>query len=291
MAGVRRLPQPNCSHPTQAVMGPVALVCLNVQQTAAMPAMSRPGPPRNGSTPTLLLVHGEFADGSVWAGVIAKLQAAGIEAIALANPLRGLTSDAAYIADATAAIDGPVILAGHGYGGAVITAAGPAPGNVVGLVYVAGFALDEAESALDSSPAIIGRFPGSQLLQALRPATLHGATDGSSVELYLDREAYPRVFAAGMPRVEAAAAAASQRPIAADALEEKSPAAAWKTVRSWYVIATADQVIPWRAQRFMAERADTHATEIHASHAVPQTHPVAVAEQIAAAAFADRRLR
>jgi len=153
--------------------------------------MSRARPPRNGSTPTVLLVHGAFADGSVWAGVIAELQSGGIEAIALANPLRGLSSDAAHIASAASGIDGPVMLAGHCYGGAVITAAGATADNVVGLVYVAGFALDGGESVLD----IIGRFPGSRLLPALRPATLHGAKDGSSVELYLDREAYSRVFA------------------------------------------------------------------------------------------------
>jgi pimeloyl-ACP methyl ester carboxylesterase len=247
--------------------------------------MSPARPPRNGSTPTVLLVHGAFADGSSWVRVVTELQSGGIEAIALANPLRGLSSDAAHIASAASGIDGPVMLAGHCYGGAVITAAGATADNVVGLVYVAGFALDGGESVLD----IIGRFPGSRLLPALRPATLHGAKDGSSVELYLDREAYPRVFAAGMPLREAAAAAAAQRPITAAAFEEKSPAAAWKTVQSWYMIATEDQVIPARAQRFMAQRAGSHATEIHASHAVALTHPAAVAEQIAAAASAPLR--
>jgi pimeloyl-ACP methyl ester carboxylesterase len=233
----------------------------------------------------VLLVHGGFADGSMWAGVIIELQAVGIDAVALANPLRSLVSDAAYIVGAVGEIDAPVLLVGHCYGGAVITAAGAAAGNVVGLVYVAGYALDKRESVLD----ITGRFPGSQLLPSLRPATFHGAEGGSSVELYLDREAYPRVFAAGMPRRQAAAAAAAQRPITAVAFEEKSPAAAWKTVQSWYVIATEDQVIPAGAQRFMAQRAGSHATEIHASHAVALTHPAAVAEQIAAAASAPHR--
>src|SRR6516164_4095481 len=151
--------------------------------------MSRSAPPRNGSTPTVLLVHGAFADGSMWAAVIIELQAAGVEAIALANPLRSLASDAAYIAGAAAEIDGPVMLAGHGYGGAVITAAGSAAGNLAGLVYVAAFALDEGESALD----ITGRFPASQLMPALRPATFPGADGDPDVELYIDQEAYPRV--------------------------------------------------------------------------------------------------
>lgn len=235
--------------------------------------------------PTVLLVHGGFADGSVWAGVIPQLQAAGIDVKALANPLRGLASDAAYVAGAAAAIDGPVVMAGHCYGGAVITVAGSSADNVVRLVYVAGFSLDEGESVID----LISRFPGSQLLPALRPATLHGDAGGSGMELYLDREAFPRVFAAGMPLREAAAAAAAQRPVAAAAFEEKSPAAAWKTVPSWFLIAKDDQVIPAAAQRFMAQRGGMHVTEIGASHAVPLTHPAVVGGQIAAAAFAHRK--
>ena len=118
--------------------------------------MSPSGAFRNGSTPTVLLVHGAFADGSIWAGVIPELQGAGIGVIAVANPLRTLASDAAYVASIAAAIDGPVVLVGHSYGGAVITAAGAAAGNLAGLVYVAAYALEEGESALD----ICDRFPG-----------------------------------------------------------------------------------------------------------------------------------
>lgn len=274
------------SHVTQATARPADLPFCHALPIATILTMSH-SPPRNGSTPAVLLVHGAFADGSIWADVIAELQADGIEAIALANPLRGLSSDAAQIACAAAGIDGPVMLAGHCYGGAVITAAGSAGGNVVGLVYVAGFALAGRESVLD----IIGRFPGSRLLPALRPAAFPGANDRPSVELYLDREAYPRIFAAGMPLRDAAAAAATQRPITAAAFEEKSPAAAWKTMPSWYVITTEDQLIPAGAQRFMAQRAGSHATEIRASHAVALTHPAAVAEQIIAAASAPRQTR
>jgi pimeloyl-ACP methyl ester carboxylesterase len=235
----------------------------------------------------VLLVHGAFADGSIWAAVITELQAAGIEAIALPNPLRSLASDAAYIASAAAEIDGPVILAGHCYGGAVVTAAGAVAGNVVGLVYVAGFALDQGESALD----ITGRFAGSQLLPALRPATFPGANGDAAVELYLDREAYPRLFATGLPRGQAAAAAAVQRPITAAAFEEKAPAAAWKRTACWYTVATADQLIPLTAQRFMAERARARTIEIDASHAIALTQPAPVARQIAAAAATATQAR
>jgi pimeloyl-ACP methyl ester carboxylesterase len=235
-------------------------------------------PPRNGSTPLVLLVHGGFADGSMWARVIAELQTASIDAVALANPLRSLVSDAAYITSAVGEIDAPVLLVGHCYGGAVITAAAAAAGNVVGLVYVAGYALDEGESMLD----ITGRFPGGQLLPALRPATFPGANGSPGVELYLDRHMFPQVFAADLPYRRAAAAAATQRPISAAAFEEKSPAAAWKTAPSRYLIATADQIIPPEAQQFMAQRAGAHTVKMHASHAITLTQPAAVAEQIAA---------
>jgi pimeloyl-ACP methyl ester carboxylesterase len=235
----------------------------------------------------VLLVHDAFADGSMWAGVITALQAAGIGVIAVASPLRSLTSDAAYLASVAAEIDGPILLAGHGYGGAVITAAGSAAGNVAGLVYVAAFALDEGESALD----ITGRFPGSQLLPALRPATFPGIDGDPAIELYIDQEAYPRVFAGDLPDPCAAAAAAAQRPITAAAFEEKSPAAAWKTAPSWYIVATADQIIPPGGQRFMARRAAAHSIEVGATHAIALTQPAAVAGYIAAAASSASRRR
>lgn len=236
--------------------------------------------PRNGSTPTVLLVHGAFADASMWAGVIAELQAAGIGVIALANPLRGLASDAAYIASAADEIDGPVILAGHCYGGAVITAAEVAAN-------VAGFALDEGESALD----ITGRFPGSQLVPSLRPVTFCGVNGAPGVELYIDREAFPHLYAADLPGRAAAAAGAAQRPITATAFEEKSQAAAWKKIPCWYVIATRDLLIPVGAQRFMAQRASAGTLEVHASHAIAMTQSAAVAGQITAAVSAVRKVR
>jgi pimeloyl-ACP methyl ester carboxylesterase len=232
----------------------------------------------------VLLVHGAFADGSMWSGVIAELQAAGIGVIAPANPLRGLGSDADYIASVAGGIDGPVMLAGHSYGGAVITAAGSMVGNIVGLVYVTAFALDQGESALD----ICSRFPGGQLVSALRPVTFPDTNGDPGVELYIEREAFPRVFAAGLSYRAAAAAAATQRPITATAFAEKSVTAAWKTMPSWYLIATADQLIPPEAQHFMAQRAGAHITDIRASHAIAMTQPVVVAEQIATAVTSAR---
>jgi len=249
--------------------------------------MSPSGAVRNGSTPTVLLVHGAFADGSMWAGVISELQAAGVGVTAPANPLRGLGSDAGYVACAARQIDGPVVLTGHCYAGAVITAAASAAGNVVGLVYVTAFVLDEGESVLD----MCRRFPGSQLMPALRPASFPGRNGDPAVELYIDRDAFPRVFAADLPHRAAAAAAAAQRPVTAAAFEEKALSAAWKTAPCWYLIATDDQLIPPEAQHFMAQRAGAHTIEIRASHAIALTQPAAVAERIAAAAASARAPR
>jgi pimeloyl-ACP methyl ester carboxylesterase len=205
----------------------------------------------------VLLVHGAFADASNWSGVIRELLAAGIDVVAPANPLRGLVSDARYIANVADEIDGPVLLVGHSYGGAVITVAGSLAANTLGLAYVAGFALDEGESTLDVS----GRFPDTLLIAALRPASFPEAEGDLAAELYIDRDAFPRAFAADLPLPTAAAAATAQRPIAAAALEEKAPSAAWRSLASWYVVATADRIIHPDAQvahndRRLVESAD-----------------------------------
>ncbi|MER6514894.1 alpha/beta hydrolase [Nonomuraea sp. NPDC001636] len=242
---------------------------------------------RNGSTPTVVLVHGAFADASSWAGVIAELQDSGIPVTAVANPLRGLATDAAYLAGVVAAIDGPVLLVGHSYGGAVITWSAAQPGNVVGLVYVAAFALDEGENVLD----ITGRFPESALGPALRPAVFRTADGEEAVELFLKDEQFPAVFAADLPDSLTSVAAAAQRPIAAVAFEDRSPDASWKTIPSWYVVASADQAIHPDAQRFMAERAGADTIEVDASHAIALSQPAAVAGHIRTAATASKAVK
>jgi pimeloyl-ACP methyl ester carboxylesterase len=233
----------------------------------------------------VLLVHGAFADASSWAAVLVHLQSAGVDAVAPANSLRGLSADARYIASVAEEIDGPTMLVGHSYGGAVITVAAALAANVVGLVYVTAFALDEGESVLDLS----ARSPDSLLTAALRPAVCPDGNGEPIVELYIDRDAFPRVFAADVPCSVASVTAATQRPIAASALEERASAAAWKKLPSWYVLATADRVIDLDAQRFMAARAAARTLEIDASHAVATSQPELVADQIHAAALATRR--
>jgi pimeloyl-ACP methyl ester carboxylesterase len=235
---------------------------------------------RNGSTPTVLLVHGAFCDASIWAGVTSLLLAVGLDVTAPANPLRGLTTDAAYLASVAAEIDGPVLLVGHAYGGAVISIAGATAANVIGLVYIAGHALDEGESAVD----IDRRFPAPQFGPSLQPATFVGGVATLGVELTIRQDAFAAVFAADLSPQLAAVLAVTQRPIVAAALDEPCPAAAWKVRPTWYAIATADQVLHPEAQRFMAHRAGAQTIEVDASHAIALTQPPAMADLIQRAA-------
>jgi pimeloyl-ACP methyl ester carboxylesterase len=239
--------------------------------------MSRPW--RNGSLPSVLLVHGPFAGTSSWAGVLAELGSAGTDVTAVANPLRGLAIDAAYLAAVAGRVDGPVLLVGHGYGGAVITAALAHLDNVVGLVFVAGFALAEGESCLD----VYRRFPATLLIPALRPATYPDADGRPAVELYLHRDSFRLVTGADLSEPVAAVATASQRPVAAVAFEDTAPASPGTPPPSWYLVTTLDQLVHPDAQRFMARRAGAHIVEVHATHACPTSHPAEVADLIRAA--------
>ncbi|MFE1834476.1 alpha/beta fold hydrolase [Streptomyces sviceus] len=231
------------------------------------------------ATPTVLLVHGAFADAASWSGVIAELQGSGIPVIAPPNPLRGLASDAAYIASFAAQIDGPVVLVGHSYGGALITVAGTTE-NVVGLVYVAAYALEEGESLGE----LQGRFPLSSLVSNLKEWRYPVPAGDPAVEVTIAEAAFPSVFAADVPADVTKVLAAAQRPLAAAAFEEPAAAAAWKTKPSWALIAGADQAINPEVERFGAKRAGATVVELEgASHAVAVSQPKAVADLIRAA--------
>jgi pimeloyl-ACP methyl ester carboxylesterase len=175
----------------------------------------------HGSTPTVLLVHGAFADASGWAAVIPELQAAGMDVFAPALPLRALAADAAYLAGDCARFDGPVLLAGHGYGAAVVSVAAARAGNVVGLVSIAGLVLDRGESAVEAAEG----FARTPAAAALRPAEFRTADGAAAIELYLWPDAFHAVFAADVPAATAAVMAVTQRPIAAAALEEQAGSA------------------------------------------------------------------
>lgn len=236
----------------------------------------------NDISPTVVLVHGAFADASHWTPVIKELQARDVPVLAPANPLRGLAVDAAYIASFVNQIHGPVLLVGHSYGGAVISVAGAAVDQAVGLVYVAAWILDEGESFAD----VAGRFPATALGEGLRPSTYPLADGGTAVELSVAPEAYRTAFAADLPSAVADPAAVSQRPWAA-IFDERAEAAAWKQLPSWAVVATADQAIHPDAERHMARRAGAEIIEADASHSVALSQPRVVADLIHRAANAS----
>jgi pimeloyl-ACP methyl ester carboxylesterase len=228
------------------------------------------------STPTVVLVHGAFADAASWSGVIEELQRDGIPVVAPPNPLRGLASDAAYIASVAAQIDGPVILVGHSYGGALITVAGTTE-NVVGLVYVAAYALEEGESLGE----LQGRFPLSPLVSNLKQWTYPVPGGQDAVEVTIAADAFPSVFAADVAPEVTKVLAVAQRPLAAAAFEEAASAAAWRTKPSWALVAGADQAINPEVERFGAKRAGATVVELEgASHAVAVSQPKEVADLI-----------
>ncbi|MGW0843324.1 alpha/beta fold hydrolase [Streptomyces sp. NPDC002787] len=227
-------------------------------------------------TPTVLLVHGAFADASSWSGVVEELQRQDIPVRALPNPLRGLASDAAYVASAAAQVDGPVVLVGHSYGGALITVAGAAE-NVVGLVYVAAYMPEEGESLGE----LQGRFPLSPLVANLDEWTYPVEGADPAVEVTIKPEAFPGIFAADVPAEATGILAVSQRPLAASVFTEKASTAAWRTKPSWAVVAGADEAINPDVQRFGAKRAEATVTELEsASHAVAVSRPKEVAAVI-----------
>ncbi len=225
--------------------------------------------------PTVVLVHGGFADASFWGPVIKDLQARGLPVLAPPNPLRGLAHDAEYTASFVNQIDGPVLLVGHSYGGAVISVAGAAIPNAVGLVYVAAFALDEGESFGE----IFGRFGDTPLVAAVRPSSYPLPNGGTAVELTIAPELYREAFAADLPTEVTDVLAVSQRPFAA-IFEDRAQVAAWKTLPSWAVVATSDKAISPDAERYMAQRAGARTIEIDASHSIALSQPKAVVELI-----------
>lgn len=231
--------------------------------------------------PTIVLVHGAFADSSSWNGVIAKLSQDGYSVVAAANPLRGVASDATVVRDLVKSIQGPVVLVGHSYGGSVISEAAQGPSNVKALVFVSAFAPESGETAI----GLTGRFPGSTLGGALAPPVALG---GGGKDLYIQQGRFPGQFAADVPAAQARLMAAGQRPIAEAALGEPSTPPAWKTVPSWFVYGDSDKNIPPAAMAFMADRARSRETVVvkGGSHVVMVSRPTVVARLIEQAAAA-----
>ena len=232
---------------------------------------------RTAGPPTVVLVHGAFADSSSWNGVIERLQAKGVKVTAIANPLRGISIDSAYATSIFEQTPGPVLAVGHSYGGAVISNAATNARNVVGLVFVAAFAPEEGEllgeAAATSNDAIL-----SSALVPLRYPSSNGG--GPIVEFAIDPAKFRDTFAADVPEEQTALAAATQRPIAELAFSEPSGPPAWKQLPSWTVLATADKAAGADLVRSMAERAGATITEVDASHVVMISQPDAVTDVI-----------
>jgi pimeloyl-ACP methyl ester carboxylesterase len=240
---------------------------------------SHPSHPAPGRKPTVVLVHGAFADASGWAGVITRLQDDGYPVIAPANPLRGLSGDAAYLRTVLDSITGPIVLVGHSYGGAVITNAATGDPDVQALVYVAAFALAEGENVAQASALAGG---SNDLLShlVLRPFG-PGAND---LDAYIDPVAFRQTFAQDVSRRTTDVMAAGQRPAALATLGEPSGPPAWAEIPSWYLVAHDDNTIPPVAERAMAARAGSHTVEIRSSHVAMISHPGTVARLVERAA-------
>ncbi|SEQ40851.1 alpha/beta fold hydrolase [Microlunatus flavus] len=225
------------------------------------------------TAPTVVLVHGAFADASSFGPVVPALLDDGLSVVAPALPNRSLVADSAYIASIVRQIAGPVLLVGHSYGGAVITVAG-AEENVVGLVYLAAYALDEGESLGE----LQGRFDDPALAAALvyKPFPQAGQADGTDV--YVDVARFPDVMAGGVDPELARVLAVSQRPLTGVAFGEKASTAAWRDRPSWGLVATSDHAINPEVERFGYSRAGMNVTEVDSSHLVMLAEPKTVVE-------------
>ncbi|KQZ69170.1 alpha/beta hydrolase [Rhodanobacter sp. Root561] len=265
---------------SQRLINPLAgwlvLGALALAMPLAASARNAPAP-----KPTVVLVHGAFADSSSWNGVIKRLHDKGYTVIAAANELRSVNGDAVAVTSLVKSIHGPVVLVGHSYGGPVISVAATGQDNVKALVYVAAFAPEVGENAAELS----GRFPGSSLGSALAPPV--ELADGGK-DLYIEQDKFHAQFAADVPAAQASLMAVGQRPVTDAALHEASTSAAWKSIPSWFIYGSADLNIPPAAQAFMAKRAHSRKTVVikGASHVVMVSHPAEVAALIEQAAQA-----
>jgi pimeloyl-ACP methyl ester carboxylesterase len=268
-------------------MGVVSILLLgasslmaNAAPHTASAATAHPSTRVSAPKPTIVLVHGAFADSSGWNDVADRLQKSGYPVLAFSNPLRGPSSDGAYLRDFLSTIDGPVVLVGHSYGGAVITNAATGNPNVRSLVYVAAYAPDAGES-VSAANALGGGHTDVTNHLVVRP--FPGAAGGDA-DAYIDPTYFHQLFAQDLPRSTTRFMAASQRPGALAALLAPSGAPGWKTIPSWFLVARQDRIIPPEAERAMAARAGSRTVEIDSSHVAMMSHPDTVVRLIRAAA-------
>jgi pimeloyl-ACP methyl ester carboxylesterase len=249
--------------------------------TTATTARHAPSSSAAAAKPTIVLVHGAWADGSSWNGVIERLQALGYTVDAPPNPLSGVSSDSAYLSDFLSTVSGPIILVGHSYGGFVITNAATGNPQVKALVYDDAF----IPAAGDTPESLSSAMPGSCLTPAALSFVPYPGAPSGDADVYVKQSVFPGCFANGLPASEGAALAAEQRPPVASILSDTlTTTPAWQTIPSWDVIGTADHVIPPAEQVAMVKRAGSHITEIKAPHLSMISDPGAVTRVILNAA-------
>ncbi|KRA76368.1 alpha/beta hydrolase [Caulobacter sp. Root656] len=253
---------------------------LNALALAAVFAVSGAATVQAADKPTIVLVHGAFADSSGWNGVVSRLNRDGYRVVAAANPLRSLKTDAEAVSTLVKSISGPVVLVGHSYGGQVITEAASGNGNVQALVYVAAFLPEAGESVMSLS----GKFPGATLGPALAPVGLPNGDE----DFYIQPAKFREQFAADVPAATAALMAATQRPVTDRALSDMATTPTWKRLPSYVIYGSADRNVPAQVERFMAERAQARKTVAveGGSHALMVSQPDKVAALIEDAAAA-----
>jgi pimeloyl-ACP methyl ester carboxylesterase len=272
-----------------AVVLAVAGLLVSASQIVPAGAATAYAASGGGPKPAIVLEHGAWADGSSWDGVIGLLQGDGYAVYAPPDPLRGLANDSATLSGFLKTLSGPVILAGHSYGGMVITNAATGDPNVKALVYINAFIPAQGETAFGLTAAKPGSCVGSA--NAFLAVPYPGAPAGD-FDTYLKTgpdlpyPGFAQCFASGLPASRAAMLAATQRPIAFSAGSAASGIPGWQTIPSWSLVGTADHVIPPAEQLFMSERAHAHVTEINAGHLSLISRPGAVTRVIIAAAQA-----
>lgn len=242
--------------------------------------------PRGSDKPTVVLVHGAWADASSWNGVVRQLHSEGFPVVAAANPLRALAADSAYLDAILETIDGPIVLVGHSYGAAVITNAATGDPDVRALVFVNGSVPAEGETVAELAG------PDSALSVA-DPTTIFDFVPGQlpptpESDLYLKRTTFLKSFANGLNTARAKVLWATQRPVTLGALNEPSSTPAWDSIPSWSLIGTRDRVIPPSAQREMAAKSGATITRFDAGHLGLVTDPTAVTRVITSAVRATR---
>ena len=259
-----------------AVIVAIAGLVIPLSQSASARTADAAAAAGNGPKPSIVLVHGAWADTSSWDGVIQRLQADGYTVYAPPNPLQGLAFDPAYLADFLHSISGPIVLVGHSYGGAVITNAATGDPQVKALVYVDAFAPAQGQTLAQ----LLASYPGTCAVPAnLNVVPFPGAPSGVG-DAYIKQSVFPSCMANGLPAAEANVLAVTQLPLSTIALTQQTGVPAWKTIPSWAVVGTADHAIPLALQLAMANRAHAHITEVDAPHLSMISNPGTVTNVI-----------